>query len=149
MIGQGWDANGWPSAPDRIALDRVQPGPVYLDSVDVHAAWLNSAALAAAGISRDVPDPSGGRIVRDAAGEPTGLLLERAIELVTPHLPEPPPDLLDAALLEAQAEAHRLGVTGIHDVESWMVLESFQRLESTGKLRLRSCFIRPVSAWRL
>jgi predicted amidohydrolase YtcJ len=146
VIGQGWDANGWPSAPDRIALDRVQPGPVYLDSVDVHAAWLNSAALAAAGINREVPDPSGGRSVRDAAGEPTGLLLERAIELVTPHLPEPPLDLLDAALLEAQAEAHRLGVTGIQDVESLMVLESFQRLESTGKLRLRVLFHPPVSA---
>ena len=90
-------------APDRRALDRVQRGPVYLDSLDVHAAWVNSAALAAAGITQATPDPYGGRIVRDAAGEPTGLLLERAVELMLPHLPEPPQDTLDAAILEAQA----------------------------------------------
>jgi predicted amidohydrolase YtcJ len=146
VIGQGWDANGWTSPPDRQALDQVQAGPVYLDSHDVHAVWLNSAALAAAGITRDLPDPYGGRIVRDAGGEPTGLLLERAVELVTPHLPEPPPDILDAALLEAQAEAHRFGVTGIHDVESMQVLEAFQRLEAAGKLRLRVLFHPPASS---
>jgi predicted amidohydrolase YtcJ len=146
VIGQGWDANGWTSPPDRQALDRVQAGPVYLDSLDVHAVWLNTAALAAAGITRDLPDPYGGRIVRDAGGEPSGLLLERAIELVTPHLPEPPPDILDAALLEAQAEAHRFGVTGIHDVESMQVLQAFQRLEAAGALRLRVLFHPPASS---
>jgi hypothetical protein len=146
VIGQGWDANGWSSAPDRQALDRVQSGPVYLDSLDVHAVWLNSAALAAAGITRDLPDPFGGRIVRDASGEPTGLLLERAVELVTPHLPEAPPDELDAALLDAQAEAHRFGVTGIHDVESMPVLEAFRRLDAAGKLRLRVLFHPPASS---
>jgi predicted amidohydrolase YtcJ len=146
VIGQGWDANGWTTPPDRHALDRVQAGPVYLDSLDVHAVWLNSAALRAAGITREVPDPYGGRIVRDANGEPTGLLLERAVELVTPHLPHPPLEVLDAALLEAQAEAHRLGVTGIQDVESMEVLEAFQRLESTGKLQLRVLFHPPVAS---
>ena len=75
--------------PDRHALDAVQQGPVYLDSLDVHAAWVNTAALAAAGVDRDTPDPFGGRIVRDAGGEPTGLLLERAVELVARVLPEP------------------------------------------------------------
>lgn len=146
VIGQGWDANGWTSPPDRHTLDRVQAGPVYLDSHDVHAVWLNSAALAAAGITRDLPDPYGGRIVRDAGGEPTGLLLERAVELVTPHLPAPPPDVLDAALLEAQAEAHRFGVTGIHEVESMEVLEAFQRLEVAGRLRMRVLFHPPASS---
>ena len=116
VIGQGWDANGWPHAPERSALDAVQRSPVYLDSLDVHAAWVNSAALAAAGITRDTPDPFGGRIVRDAAGEPTGLLVERAVELMIPHLPVPPPEQLDEALRDAQTEAHRLGVTGIHNV---------------------------------
>ena len=51
VLGQGWDANRWDDAPDRAALDAVQPGPVYLDSLDVHAAWVNSAALAVAGIN--------------------------------------------------------------------------------------------------
>jgi predicted amidohydrolase YtcJ len=144
--GQGWDANGWPTAPDRYALDAIQPGPVYLDSLDVHAAWVNTAALAAAGITRDTPDPFGGRIVRDAAGEPTGLLLERAVELMTRHLPEPPALALDEAVLEAQVEAHRLGVTGIHDVEGERALDAFRRLEATGRLRLRVLFNPPVES---
>jgi len=145
VVGQGWDANGWDRRPDRHDLDPVQSGPVYLDSLDVHAAWVNSAALAAAGIERRTSDPFGGRIVRDANGDPTGLLLERAVELVAPVLPEPPPDLLDAALREAQAEAHRLGVTGIHDVEGEAALGGFRRLEAAGSLRLRVLFQPPVA----
>jgi predicted amidohydrolase YtcJ len=146
VIGQGWDANGWEEPPERAALDAVQAGPVYLDSLDVHAAWVNSAALAAAGITRDTPDPSGGRIVRDAAGEPTGLLLERAVELMLPHLPVPPAALLDAALRDAQAEAHRLGVTGIHDVEDEAALAAFERLELAGDLSLRVLFHPPAAS---
>ena len=146
IIGQGWDANGWPIAPDRQALDAVQRLPVYLDSLDVHAAWVNSAALVAAGITRDTTDPFGGRIVRDAAGEPTGLLLERAVELMIPYLPVPPPDRLDDALGEAQAEAHRLGVTGIHNVERLDTMVAFERLEKAGSLRLRVLFHPPVEA---
>ncbi|MEP7226409.1 MAG: amidohydrolase family protein, partial [Gemmatimonadales bacterium] len=146
VIGQGWDANGWSAPPNRLALDRLQPGPVYLDSLDVHAAWVNSTALATAGITRDTPDPFGGRIVRDANGDPTGLLLERAVELMTPYLPEPPAQALDDALREAQAEAHRLGVTGVHDVESMAVLEAFCRLDVSGDLRLRVLFHPPVVA---
>lgn len=146
VIGQGWDANGWTQRPDRAALDAIQRWPVYLDSLDVHAAWVNSAALAAAGITRHTADPYGGRIVRDAAGEPTGLLLERAVELMTPYLPEPPADRLDEALREAQAEAHRLGVTGIHDVESRGAMAAFERLQGANVLRLRVLFHPPVDA---
>jgi predicted amidohydrolase YtcJ len=146
VIGQGWDANGWSAPPHRAALDAIHAGPVYLDSLDVHAAWVNSAALAAAGITRGTPDPFGGRIVRDAAGEPTGLLLERAVELLLPHLPEPPASLLDEALLDAQAEAHRLGLTGIHNVEADSVLAAFRRLEAAGALRLRVLFHPPVTS---
>jgi predicted amidohydrolase YtcJ len=146
IVGQGWDANRWDRPPDRAALDAVQQGPVYLDSLDVHAAWVNSAALAAARIGRDTPDPFGGRIVRDAAGEPTGILLERAVELMAPHLPEPAPALLEAALLEAQAEAHRLGITGIHDVEGDGALAAFERLAASDALRLRVLFHPPVAS---
>jgi predicted amidohydrolase YtcJ len=146
IIGQGWDANRWTESPDRAALDAVQLGPVYLDSLDVHAAWVNSAALEAAGITRDTSDPFGGRIVRDASGEPTGLLLERAVELMTTHLPEPPPASLDAALLDAQAEAHRLGITGIHNVEGEVALASFERLVAADALRLRVLFHPPVAS---
>jgi predicted amidohydrolase YtcJ len=146
VIGQGWDANGWQQVPDRHSLDRVQSVPVYLDSLDVHAVWLNTAALRIAGIDRNTPDPYGGRIVRDGSGDPTGVLLERAVELVTPFLPQPSDGLLDLALRDAQTEAHRLGLTGIHDVESMATLDAFRRMEAADSLRLRVLFHPPVAA---
>jgi predicted amidohydrolase YtcJ len=146
ILGQGWDANGWLRQPDRYSLDEVQRLPVYLDSLDVHAAWLNSAALEVAGISRDSPDPFGGRIVRDGSGNPTGLLLERAVELIAPALPQASESALDAALREAQTEAHRLGITGVHDVETMAILAGFERLQDAGALRLRVLFHPPVAA---
>ena len=146
VLGQGWDANRWDEPPHRAALDAVQAGPVYLDSLDVHAAWVNTAALRAAQIGAETPDPPGGRIVRDGSGQPTGLLLERAVELVTRVLPRPPADRLDQALLDAQAEAHRLGVTGIHDVEDDAARAAFGRLDAAGRLRLRVLFHTPVGS---
>ena len=146
VLGHGWDANGWGERPDRYVLDQVHASPVYLDSVDVHSAWVNSPALAVARITRDTPDPPGGRIVRDGAGEPTGLLLERAVELVARVVPSPSTEILDEALRSAQAEAHRLGVTGIHDVEDARAWGAFHRLEQAGDLRLRVLFHPPVAA---
>jgi predicted amidohydrolase YtcJ len=145
VIGHGWDANRWADPPDRHSLDQVQSGPVFLSSVDVHAAWVNSAALKAAGIDREVTDPFGGRIVRDATGEPTGLLLERAVELIQPILPPPHPDRLAEDLRAAQAEAHRLGITGIHNVEGDPVFRAFQQLDDQDALRLRVLFHHPVA----
>jgi predicted amidohydrolase YtcJ len=145
IVGQGWDANHWGETPSRWHLDPVHAGPVFLHSLDVHAAWVNSATLAAAGIGRETPDPYGGVIVRDAAGEPTGLLLERAVDLVRPLVPDPPADHLSQALLEAQSEAHRLGITGIHNVENRAAYEAFRRLDQRGLLRLRVLFHHPVT----
>ena len=145
VVGQGWDANRWSEAPTRWHLDPVHSEPVFLHSLDVHAAWVNSSALAAAGIGRDTPDPYGGVIVRDSSGEPTGLLLERAVDLVRPLVPQPPPDRLSQAILEAQAEAHRLGITGIHNVEDHLAYEAFRDLERRDLLRLRVLFHHPVA----
>jgi predicted amidohydrolase YtcJ len=146
VMGQGWDANGWEHVPDRHSLDRVQSVPVCLDSLDVHAVWVNTEALRIAGIDRNTPDPFGGRIVRDGNGDPSGVLLKRAVELVTPFLPQPSEGLLDLALRDAQTEAHRLGLTGIHDVESMATLEGFRRMDTADTLRLRVLFHPPVTA---
>jgi predicted amidohydrolase YtcJ len=143
--GHGWDANRWEAPPDRWTLDQVVAGPAYFESVDVHAGWVNSAALAAAGIDRETPDPPGGRIVRDPAGEPTGLLLENAQELIRRILPAPNPDRMLAGIREAQEEAHRLGITGIHDVEGPDVLRAFRTLEGEDQLRLRVLFHPPIA----
>ena len=143
--GHGWDANSWEAPPDRWVLDEVTSQPTFLESIDVHTAWVNSDALRVAGITRDSTDPEGGRIVRDATGEPTGVLLERAQELVRAVLPPSEPDGLLRAMRAAQAEAHRLGITGIHNVEATDVLRAFRGLEAADELRLRILFHPPVA----
>jgi predicted amidohydrolase YtcJ len=145
VVGQGWLAHRWEADPDRWSLDAVVPGPAWFDSGDLHAGWANSAALAAAGITRDTPDPEGGRIVRDGNGEPTGILLERAVALMLPHLPVPSPDEMLAGIRESQALAHQVGITGIHDVEGPEALAAFRQLELLGDLKLRVLFHPPVA----
>jgi len=135
--GLGWDRHRWGGLPTKEPLDRVCPDrPAFLQSHDIHGAWVNSEALRRCGITRDTPDPAGGEIVRDAAGEPTGVLLEKAVRLVELKLPSESPEEVRSALLEAQAQAHRLGLTGVHSVEV-TGLEDFTAMELDGVLRLR------------
>lgn len=146
LRGHGWDSNRWESPPDRWSLDAATGRlPAAFDSVDVHAIWANSRALREAGITRESPDPAGGRIVRDGGGEPTGLLLERSAEALRAILPIPEPGRMLATIENAQRLAHRLGVTGIHNVESPEVLRAFRRLEQEDRLRLRVLFHPPVA----
>lgn len=108
--------------PDRHALDTAAPNhPVLLRGIGKHVVAANSMALVAAGIGRDTPDPDGGRIERDAAGEPTGILHERAkLRLDTSHpdtvVPTTPPAERLAALRAGQRELHRHGITTIHEM---------------------------------
>ncbi|MEA3344881.1 MAG: amidohydrolase [Chloroflexota bacterium] len=141
LQGGGWDRNEWPdsSFPTRAELDRVAPrNPVTLPSKDGHALWVNSHALELAEITVDTPDPEGGEIVRDpATGEPTGILKERAIELMRQAIPKPDPGEIEQALAQAISHLHRVGLTGIHDCEGAEVFTAFQRLASRGELKLR------------
>src|SRR5437870_9469867 len=92
IAGRGWDQTRWPGQrfPTRASLDRAAPGhPVALVRVDGHATWASGAALARAGITRHSSDPPGGRIARDDSGEPTGLLIDMAQDLVRPLVPPP------------------------------------------------------------
>ncbi|HKP76634.1 MAG TPA: amidohydrolase, partial [Longimicrobiaceae bacterium] len=127
----------WGRLPSRHELDAVCPDrPCFFQSHDIHGAWLNGAALAACGITAATADPAGGRIVRDERGEPTGVLLEKAVRLADRHLP---PETLDErvqALAAAQRQVHALGLTGVHSVEV-TGLEDFAALAETGELRLR------------
>ncbi|HEX2081472.1 MAG TPA: amidohydrolase [Longimicrobium sp.] len=135
--GLGWDRHRWGGLPTKEPLDRVCPDrPVFLQSHDIHAAWVNSEAMRRCGITRDTPDPAGGEIVRSADGEPTGVLLEKAVRLVEWQLPKESPREVREALLDAQAEAHRLGLTGVHSVEVTGI-EDFAAMEQDGELRLR------------
>ncbi len=117
IVGDGWSMADFPGGiPDRADLDRVAPDrPVYLESRDGHTAWVNSAALAAAGLDAHSLDPDGGRIERDADGRPIGALQEEAMTLVERLLPETTADEIVAGLRLAQAELHALGITHWQD----------------------------------
>ena len=117
ISGGGWSMDAFPGGiPTRQALDAVVPDrPVFLPNRDGHGAWVNSRALALAGIDRSTPDPADGRIERDGAGEPIGMLQEGAAILVSRLLPEITEDDWYSALLTAQDYLLSLGITGWQD----------------------------------
>lgn len=147
IMGQGWNETDWtePHMPTRDWLDRAAPGhPVLLWRCDLHLAAANTAALKLAGIDSHTPDPPEGRIERDAAGKPTGILRELAINLVRDAVAPPDPDGVTDAFEDAASALHRRGVTGIHDVrlmadkDGAEAFRAFQRLDQNGRLALRS-----------
>jgi predicted amidohydrolase YtcJ len=117
ITGGGWAMEAFPGGlPTRDGLDAVVPDrPVYLPNADHHGVWVNSVALRVAGITAATPDPPDGRIERDDAGEPTGMLQEGAADLVGRHVPHPSAEHLRHALRLAQARLHSYGVTAWQD----------------------------------
>ena len=140
ILGGGWDRNLWEETvcPTKEDLDAVVPRhPVALDSKDVHTMWLNSLALQQAGITSETPDPPGGEIVRDAEGQPTGVLRETAQALFNQLKVRPSPSTYRAAVREGIWQAHRVGVTGFHDCEDETAFITFQELAEAGELECR------------
>jgi len=141
ITGRGWDQTRWPGErfPSRASLDRAAPGhPVALVRVDGHATWASSAALARADVTRRSPDPAGGRIDRDAAGEPTGLLIDLAQDVVRALVPAPSEDRFDAAVEEAIAECLARGLTGAHEPGLDLgAVASYTRLIERGRFPFR------------
>ena len=139
--GRGWDQNAWgdTSFPTHDPLSAAVPGhPVYLTRVDGHAAWVNAAAMQRAGLTRAARDPDGGRILRDAAGAPTGVLIDRAQGLVTRVIPEPTRAETRQGLTDAMAVMHRWGLTGMHDAgASRALIELYDEMAGAGALPLR------------
>jgi predicted amidohydrolase YtcJ len=117
ITARNWDQTNWggqfPTAAD---LDRAAPDqPVYLTRVDGHASWTNTKALRLAGVSAATADPAGGKIVRDAGGNPTGVFIDRAMGLVGSKIPPPTAEQRRRQLLLAARECARLGLTTVHD----------------------------------
>ncbi len=150
ILGAGWDQNDWPGAqfPDRHSLDSVAPDrPVVLTHTSGHCTWVNTAALRVAGISANTPAPDGGTIDIDAAGEPTGILRDNASRLIAAVSPKLHQDDRIAALKQATAHAHSLGVTGVHAMDvSRGELQALHALNDSGELRLR---VRPFMSHRM
>lgn len=138
--GGGWSLTTFLPLLDRGVIDALVPDrPAYLYSSDAHSAVVNSRALARAGIDRDTPDPPDGSIARDpATGEPTGLLVEGGMSLVSAILPAYSDALADQGLRDAQAEANRFGLTNVVDpyLEEWMAA-GYARADARGELTVR------------
>lgn len=141
LLGRGWDQNDWSDKrfPHRRVLDEAKPGvPIFLNRVDGHAAWVSSAALAKAGITKDTKDPEGGRIERDERGEPTGVLVDNAIDLVSARIPPPTKEELERRLKVALETCARLGLTAVHDAGmERATFEVLQRWDLGGLLPIR------------
>jgi predicted amidohydrolase YtcJ len=139
--GRGWDQNDWAekSFPQHAALSVAVPDhPVAITRVDGHALLVNRRALELAHITRDTPDPPGGEILHDASGEPTGVLVDNAEDLVTALIPPLSPAQREARLLAAMRECARYGLTMVGDAgigrETW---DAYQALLARGTFPIR------------
>jgi len=144
IIGRGWDHTLWAEqkTPTRKDIDSVTNGhPAIFNRVDGHIAIANSAALKAAGITSQTPDPHGGKIDRDDKGEPTGILRETAMGLVGEKIPPPSSAQRRKAAELALQEAARWGITSAQDNSDWEDFLMYQQMEKEGKLTLR------ISEW--
>src|SRR6266851_541242 len=151
VVGAGWYNDAWPEPafPSRLHLDRAAGGrPVYLRRKDGHSAWVSSAALALAGVDQTTPDPAGGVFDRDVAGEPTGIIRELAMDAVARVEPRPTDADLDRGMARALAALARLGLTGVHSMDSARGFASLQRLHARGKLPLRVTYNLPLADLR-
>jgi len=141
LIGRGWDQNRWPGQqfPTRAALDAaVSDRPVVLERIDGHAIWVNSIALQKAGITKATPDPAGGKIVRGASGEPTGVLIDNAESLVVAKEPPASPEVREQRLRAASAVAIAAGLTAVHDMGiEEETADAYRKLAAAHQLPLR------------
>lgn len=149
IIGYNWNHNIWqpPEYGTAQQLDAISnQHPILLHAKSLHAAWVNSSAMRIAGISKDSPDPEGGLILRDAQGEPNGILLENAIALVTSKLPEVTVEQHAQNILKTQAYFHSLGLTAVHDFDRFPAAEALLLLAERGELKLRVTKNLPLTA---
>jgi predicted amidohydrolase YtcJ len=141
VTGRGWDDQLFtPGLPTRQLLDQMVPDrPAVLTARDRQSVWANTAALKIAGITRRTPNPANGTVLKDArSGEPTGVLEEAAIDLVMKYVPEPSRDEQLFAIRQAIGEAHRYGVTSLHNISGTPEeLELYEELGREGHLLVR------------
>ena len=149
ITGRGWDHTLWPGQklPTRQDLDAVTADhPAIFTRVDGHISVANSAALKFAGLTPSTPDPAGGKIDRDAQGEPTGILRETVKDDLLGRLPPPSPAQRRRGLELALADAARSGITSAQDNSQWEDFLILEELEREGKLTLRVAEWLPFNA---
>jgi predicted amidohydrolase YtcJ len=151
ITGGIWDHEAWGGElPHRDWIDEyTQNNPVFLTRTDGHMGIANSLALEMSGINKDTPDSEGGMIVRDPNGDPTGILKDNALMLVTEKMPQAS-DAQSNRLFDA-AIAHGLknGVTQVHNVDErerqWSNIAIFEKAKAEGRLKIRAYYIPHIS----
>ncbi|HEY5611043.1 MAG TPA: amidohydrolase, partial [Thermoanaerobaculia bacterium] len=142
ITGRGWDQNDWPvmDFPTAAALDRAVPDhPVFVNRVDGHAALANSAAMRAARVTAQTPDPDGGRILRDASGNPTGVFIDNAKSLIEAVIPPPSRETRKRRLALAANDIAANGLTSVHDAGAdGFTIALVQELIDEGKWPIRT-----------
>jgi predicted amidohydrolase YtcJ len=142
IVGDGWDQNLWPGKafPAHDALSAAVPDqPVVLYRIDGHALLANAKAMALAGVTPSTADPSGGRILRDEHGAPSGVFIDNAMGLITKAIPPPSHEQLVRASEAALKECHRWGLTAIGDPGVGQnVIAAYEELANAGRYTLRN-----------
>jgi len=150
VTGGDWDHEMWGGElPEKSWIDAgTLLHPVFVSRLDGHMALANSMALELAGITGSTPVPPGGEIVLDpVTGEPTGILKDEAMSLVSGVIPAPTVDETDKALDDAIQHSLSMGVTQTHHMGTWGDLETFQRARANGRLKMRVYSVVPISTW--
>src|SRR5439155_6125155 len=151
IVGGEWDHERWPGAqlPTKELVDAATTNtPVFVSRLDGHMALANSLALKLAGVTRQSESPPGGLIVREPkTGEPTGLLKDAAMSLVSRVIPEATFEEKLGAARAATAHAARLGVTSVQDMSAGPDVGVYQALLERGELNTRIYAIAPLPKW--
>ena len=141
ITGRGWDQNAWEDTrfPHHAALSAAIPNhPVILTRVDGHAGYVNAAAMQRAGLTRATKDPAGGTILKDAQGNPTGVLIDRAQGIVSSKVPELTREEMRSALKDAIGQMHAVGLVGMHDAGATKAnIDLFEDMAQKQELNLR------------
>lgn len=152
ITGGNWNEENWTPAtlPTHQLIDAVTwAWPVFVSRLDGHESLANSLALKLAGIDRNTRDVPGGVIVRDAKGNPTGILKDAAQTLVEKVIPPPTPDQIRNAIRAAQVYANAQGVTSVQDMyESFDVFRIFQTMLRNHELTVRVSSYQPLVSWK-
>mgnify|MGYP000695884251 CR=1 FL=1 len=139
--GRGWNQVLWQnkSFPTKASLsEKISNRPVWLRRVDGHAGWANTKALTIAGINRNTVSPSGGEIVKDEHGEPTGILIDNAMDLLERHIPKNSVNDIKLAINQASKHLHKVGITSVHDAGiDYLTYQAYQELAQNNNMPLR------------
>ncbi len=148
ITGGEWDGKGWETLPERSWINSVtRDNPVFVERLDGHMGLANSLAMKLAGIDRKVKDVKGGTIVRNTAGELTGIFKDNAMDYIYNRIPAASDEQIDNALLAAMNYFASNGVTSVHAVDAASYADAIERVRKDGKLITRVYIMETISRW--